>query len=788
MADTKLSALTAVSSLATADLLYVVQSGVSKKATMDDILTLMESTANTFTADQTFSLDSATALLVEDSSNNPLLTVDTSTMRVSINGADTMTVNGTAISSKFAVHADDGASNAEIEMHRHGATAAAGTSIYGARSRGSTGAETIVNDNDRLLTITAVGYDGTDYATSAQIQFNVDGTPASNQMGGEIVFLTAADGGQTLAAALTLGNDKVATFTGDVIIPSAKALSLGGAAVLNAQYEQIIPASSNTYSHWGNGTGGIFMSDPSSGAGIYNVVSYKSQSTNTAAQALIQIATINSATEDSGTTAIGEYRAYVDIGTPTSVTTRPLFAWKNATTAKLTLAANGDLTTTGDITMVDASVIQTVGSMSIDIDSNNDGSAETFTITHNGGGTTIASFSEGNQITFPDSNLLIGTSSSSTRGIELGDSSATGTTPYIDLNFGITGSEDYNIRLINSASGTLAISPQTYSGSILSWSGEAFKITNAASWISMVPPGSTQTQASVRFENQAATADASINPYQDASGTDVWLMSNCYLSTGTVTRYDTGEESSYVAVGRTGYIYFGTNTSAGNATTQFNIDPNGDMNVTSGNVIQGATTANFINLDSSNNLIVGTPDNNVIVSLDSDNSGTTSTFIVQADGSTARFSVTEDGNATVTSASTTTNSFVVTADSKTTGSIAQFNSNSADTNTRNLVKITNDNTLATGARGLFIQQDSSAAGIFIDHNLAGNAIEIDADDNSATAMYGMVMNLANAGAGLEYAFRFNGSEVVNAAVGGSQDYKIRISIGGTDYFIPCNTA
>jgi len=76
----------------------------------------------------------------------------------------------------------------------------------------------------------------------------------------------------------------------------------------------------------------------------------------------------------------------------------------------------------------------------------------------------------------------------------------------------------------------------------------------------------------------------------------------------------------------------------------------------------------------------------------------------------------------------------------------------------------------------------------IDHNNSGQNIFIDQDVNDANSCYGLVVDIQNAGAGLEYAFRFNGSEIVAAAVGGSQDQKIRISIAGTDYFIPCHTA
>lgn len=60
--------------------------------------------------------------------------------------------------------------------------------------------------------------------------------------------------------------------------------------------------------------------------------------------------------------------------------------------------------------------------------------------------------------------------------------------------------------------------------------------------------------------------------------------------------------------------------------------------------------------------------------------------------------------------------------------------------------------------------------------------------NNASNNFGIEIDVQNAGAGLEYAFDFQGAEKVNAAVGGTQDYKIRVRIGGTTYFIPCYTA
>ncbi len=72
---------------------------------------------------------------------------------------------------------------------------------------------------------------------------------------------------------------------------------------------------------------------------------------------------------------------------------------------------------------------------------------------------------------------------------------------------------------------------------------------------------------------------------------------------------------------------------------------------------------------------------------------------------------------------------------------------------------------------------------------SGAWIEMISDTiNSDDICVGLKMSIGNAGTGLEYAFSFQGSETVSAAVGGSQDKKIRIKIGATNYYIPCHTA
>lgn len=64
-------------------------------------------------------------------------------------------------------------------------------------------------------------------------------------------------------------------------------------------------------------------------------------------------------------------------------------------------------------------------------------------------------------------------------------------------------------------------------------------------------------------------------------------------------------------------------------------------------------------------------------------------------------------------------------DQLTTGSIVILESNSPETDVRNLVEISNNNASATGAVPLRITQEAAAIGLFLDQNGNGNALRID---------------------------------------------------------------
>lgn len=157
------------------------------------------------------------------------------TTYLSVGGRDIMVVNGITSSAIISAHSNEN-DTAELEIHRHSSSTNRGSTIYGARSRGTVGSETIVNSDDNLLDIIAVGFDGSDYAISSGIYFEVDGTASTNDMPGRIVFKTSPDGSQTPVEAFRLSNDKLAHFSGEVNFSDRVYHNVYTASVSSATY------------------------------------------------------------------------------------------------------------------------------------------------------------------------------------------------------------------------------------------------------------------------------------------------------------------------------------------------------------------------------------------------------------------------------------------------------------------------------------------------------------------------------------------------------------------------
>ena len=101
-------------------------------------------------------------------------------------------IDGVTYQSALKVSDLGGTNVAQLIMHRHHDTLPG--ILVGSRARGSTSSHDIVVDNDTLLSIMAVGWDGTDYKQGAQMRFQVDGVAAAGDMPGRITFLTAPAG------------------------------------------------------------------------------------------------------------------------------------------------------------------------------------------------------------------------------------------------------------------------------------------------------------------------------------------------------------------------------------------------------------------------------------------------------------------------------------------------------------------------------------------------------------------------------------------------------------------
>jgi len=125
-------------------------------------------------------------------------------------------VNGSTFTGKLATHVDDGeTSTAGVGVERaEDSSAGFGATLYGGRSRGTLAARTVVQDDDSLFRLIAVGRDGTDFALAGSIEFEVDGTPGSDDMPCRIVFKTSPDGSQTPAEAMRISQDNAVLLAG----------------------------------------------------------------------------------------------------------------------------------------------------------------------------------------------------------------------------------------------------------------------------------------------------------------------------------------------------------------------------------------------------------------------------------------------------------------------------------------------------------------------------------------------------------------------------------------------
>jgi len=218
-----------------------------------------------------------------------------------------------------------------------------------------------------------------------------------------------------------------------------------------------------------------------------------------------------------------------------------------------------------------------------------------------------------------------------------------------------------------------------------------------------------------------------------ASTTEVIWWDN---STGTLTLYDSGSAGSktlqldapdvsnnfinWDAASGQQWAYIGGNYTSG-AWNMGTAKAGGTVNIASGN------NTNAVAIDSSQNT-------------------TLASDLTLSEG---KVSITDTANELAfltTSSATTANAAQIVASSLTTGSIARFYSNSSSASTRNLIEIVNDNTAATGATVLTLQQDAQQEALRIDLNANDKAINVQADSTTDVAVLIQVDSLTTGAA------------------------------------------
>lgn len=171
---------------------------------------------------------------IESNGLSHALFVDGGNDKVIIN--HTTTVSQAGVAPQFQVHGT-GSATSSISATRN-SNDTGGPYLILSKSRGtSTGAVTVVQDDDILGQIMFAGADGGDLApVGASIQAFVDGTPGTNDMPGRLVFSTTADGAQAATERMRIdssgnvgiGNPTLATGTGQMSI------RVGASGLINA--------------------------------------------------------------------------------------------------------------------------------------------------------------------------------------------------------------------------------------------------------------------------------------------------------------------------------------------------------------------------------------------------------------------------------------------------------------------------------------------------------------------------------------------------------------------------
>ena len=220
----------------------------------------------------------------------------------------------------------------------------------------------------------------------------------------------------------------------------------------------------------------------------------------------------------------------------------------------------------------------------------------------------------------------------------------------------------------------------------------------------------------------------------DGSGTDVIFYSG---TAGDNFSWDASEEKLTIT-GTNGQTAL--DVADGNLVVADNVDIEGDSDVNGTTNLDAVDIDGAVQIDST--VTVGADDQGYDVIFYGDAASSNMTWDTSADDlilNDATLKIDQDDNVQaiyIDSESTTTNVIQIdapttttanclaieSANGLTTGSVARFTSNSSTTDTRDLVRIVNDHTSATGATALKVQQDANQKAFVIDSAATTNHV------------------------------------------------------------------
>jgi hypothetical protein len=127
--------------------------------------------------------------------------------------ATTVDIDGVVVDVLASLHTEGATDLGGLVEHRHSDTAAFGSHIMLARSRGAEGAETIVQDGDVVGRLVFLVCDGVDYKLGAEIRTEVDGIPGVGDVPTKVIIATTPAGSKTPIDRFEVGADGAISLT-----------------------------------------------------------------------------------------------------------------------------------------------------------------------------------------------------------------------------------------------------------------------------------------------------------------------------------------------------------------------------------------------------------------------------------------------------------------------------------------------------------------------------------------------------------------------------------------------